>query len=182
MGFIKGLTNIGVDTNPKYMGQWHEKVGAFILNFANIELITYQYLNVLEATEEGFNKNIDSFLSARIDRVTRLLDQTTGISNDVKAEMLTHWSRVKELSKWRNRIAHNPVLPTWKPGSDSNHSPPDVLGIPDMKQMKKTRISNSISIEAMDALISDTFGLAHSLITLMKLKIHNSNKTSLSVE
>ena len=173
MGHIKGLTELGVETNPEYMGGWLERLGGFILNFANIELITYQYLNVLEATEEEFIKNVDSFLSTRIDRVTDLINQSTDLTDPVKSEMIELWSRVKELSKWRNRIAHNPILPTWKPGSDSENSPPDVLGIPDMKQMKNSRISDSISTEAMDALISDTYNLAHRLHTLMK-KAQNS--------
>ena len=173
MGHIKGLTELGVETNPEYMGGWLERLGGFILNFANIELITYQYLNVLEATEEEFIKNVDSFLSTRIDRVTDLINQSTDLTDPVKSEMIELWSRVKELSKWRNRIAHNPILPTWKPGSDSENSPPDVLGIPDMKQMKNSRISDSISTEAMDALISDTYNLAHRLHTLMK-KARNS--------
>jgi len=168
MSFIEGLKNIGVDTNPDYMGVWPHKIGSFVLNFANLELITYQYLNSLEATEENFNKNIDKFLNYRIDRVLNLIQESTNLDVDVKEEMITHWKRVKDLSKWRNRIAHNPVLPTWKPGSDSENSPPDVLGIPDMKQIKINRISDSISLEAMDALINDTFGLANRLLNLMK--------------
>ncbi len=168
MSFVEGLKNIGADANPDYLGVWPHKLGSFILNFANLELITYQYLNSLEATEKEFDENIGKFLSQRIDRVLYLIEESNELGIDVKEEMSKHWNRVKELSKWRNRIAHNPVLPTWKSSRDSNNSPPDVLGIPDMKQIKTNRTSDSLSLEAMDALINDTFGLGNRLLKLMK--------------
>ena len=129
--FIQEL--VGADSNPTYLGRWPEKLGGFILNFANLEFLTYQYLNRLEVTEEEFLKNTDKLLVVRIDRVTSLIEALTNISDETRSEILELWGVVRDLANWRNRIAHNPILPTWKPGSDHDASPPDVLGIPDMK-------------------------------------------------
>ena len=76
------------------------------------------------------------------------------------------------MAKWRNRIAHNPVLPTWKPGSDPENSPPDVLGIPDMKQIpKELKVSDSISLKGLGLLSDETVRVAgrlHELSNTLK--------------
>ena len=95
-----------------------------MLNFANVEFISYKYLDSLEKTEEAFLKNTGKLLSQRIKRIEELLE---ALDFPNKAEILELWGQIRELAKWRNRIAHNPVLPTWKPGSDPENSPPDVL-------------------------------------------------------
>jgi hypothetical protein len=161
MGHIKGLTNLGVAKNEAYMEPWLRQIGMFIINFGAIELVSYKYLNLFEATEGDFLNNIDKFLSKRIEKLVK----ERSLEN--KEEILCNWDNAKELAKWRNRIAHNPVLPTWKPGSDSDNSPPDLLGIPDMKQInKENKISDSISLEGLGKLNDATVEIAEALNAL----------------
>lgn len=164
MAHIKGLTNLGVAKNQAYMEPWLRQVGMFVINFGAIELMSYKFLNTLEETEEDFLKNIDKFLSKRIERIEQLVE---GRDFDNKDEILENWASAKEIAKWRNRIAHNPVLPTWKAGSDAENSPPDLLGIPDMKQIdKENKISDSISLEGLSKLSEATVEIAEALHTL----------------
>ncbi len=135
--------------NPPYMGEWPFLVGQYMLNFGAIELLSFQYLNFLEANRVDFNKNLDQLLGTRINRIVDLINQSQQISAPDKDEIISVWQDAKKLAKWRNRIAHNPVLPTWKPGSDSEHSPPDLLGIPDMRQLKSSNVSDAISPQGM---------------------------------
>lgn len=116
------------------MLEWCQLIGFYMLNFANVELISYKYLDSLEKTEKAFLKDTEKFLSQRISRIEKLIG-ASDFPN--KIEIIELWGQIRELAKWRNRIAHNPVLPTWKPGSDPENSPPDVLGIPDMKEISK---------------------------------------------
>ena len=104
------------------------KIGRYMLNFATIELISYQYLNTLESTREDFNKNLDKLLSGRIQRVRDLVRESSTIPQALKDQIDSLWSDVSDLSQWRNRIAHNPVLLAWKV-NDPAKDPPDVIGI-----------------------------------------------------
>lgn len=153
MAHLRGLANLGVELNPAHMGEWPWKIGQYMLNFGAIELMSYQYLNSLEATRLEFDKNLDRLLSARIDRILQLVKESKTIANEDKAEIEALWLEARELSHWRNRIAHNPVLPTWKPGSDPNRDPPDLIGVPDMRQLKSSDETDSISLRAMNMLI-----------------------------
>ena len=163
MSHLKGLANLGVAINPSFLGDWPMKIGLYMLNFAAIELISYQYLDALEKTREDFNKNLDKLLSARIKRILELLSDSPLIENSHKDEIKSLWETAKELAIWRNRIAHNPVLPTWKPGSDSEKDPPDLIGILDMRQLKTSNISDSISLEGINMLINKTFDVGNQL-------------------
>ena len=126
--------------------------------------------NLTLPTEDNFLKNTSKLLSPRISRIEELVKQK---ELEQKTEIIDLWSKVKELSKWRNRIAHNPVLPTWKPGSDSENSPPDLLGIPDMKQVsKESKITNSISLKGLNKLNNATVELAEKLHELSEAIKH----------
>jgi len=161
MSHVKGITNLGLERNQSYMVEWCRLIGFYMLNFANVELISYKYLDSLEKTEEAFLKNTEQFLSQRINRIEELIG---ALDFPNKAEILQLWGRIRELAKWRNRIAHNPVLPTWKPGSDPQNSPPDMLGIPDIKQIsKESKISDSISLEGLCLLNDETVRVADRL-------------------
>ena len=169
MSHIKGITNLGLDRNKSYMLEWCQLIGFYMLNFANVELISYKYLDSLEKTEEAFLKDTGKFLSQRISRIEELIG-ASDFPN--KIEIIELWDQIRELAKWRNRIAHNPVLPTWKPGSDPENSPPDVLGIPDMKQIsKESKISDSISLNGLGLLNDETVRVAgrlHELSNTLK--------------
>jgi hypothetical protein len=158
-----GLAGMGITVNAPYLGAWPEKVGQFILNFGGIELISYQTLLLLEASEPAFLKNIDQLFSKRVDRLVELLETTDQLTEEERGNAIALWKEARDIARWRNRIAHNPVLPTWKPGSDAERQPPDLLGIPDLRQLKKSAISDSIPIELLDRMINDLVGLAQRL-------------------
>jgi hypothetical protein len=150
MAHLRGLSDLGVLVNSKHLGEWPQKLGLYMLNFAGIELISYQYLNELEPTRASFEENLTRLLGARIDRILELT-AAASITETEKAEVRDAWLEAKELAVWRNRIAHNPVLPTWKPDSDSDRDPPDLFGIPDMRQIKGSNIADSISLPGSTA-------------------------------
>jgi len=168
MSHLKGLTNLGVTVNSPHMGEWPNKIGAYMLNFAGIELLSFQYLNALEPTRQAFNKNLKLLLSARIARILELIDAPAKIPKVDKKRIKLLWQEAGELSKWRNRIAHNPVVPTWKPGSDPDRDPPDLIGVLDVRQLRSGNISDSISLAGLKILIDASADLAQ--------RIHSSAK------
>jgi hypothetical protein len=153
MAHLKGLTNLGVELNPPHLGDWPRTIGSYMMNFAAIELISFHYLDKLEETRADFDKNLNRMLSERIDRILQLITGSSKVHKSDKDNFELLWRECRELSKWRNRIAHNPVLPTWKPESNTNLDPPDLIGIPDMRQLQSGDISNSISLQGMQKLV-----------------------------
>jgi hypothetical protein len=101
-------------------------------------------------------------LSGRIQRIQDLVRDSSTIPQALKAELYSLWSQASDLSQWRNRIAHNPVLPTWKV-SNPEKDPPDLIGIPDMKQLKQSNVTDSISLDGLDRLIDATVKVAQRL-------------------
>ncbi|WP_306553426.1 hypothetical protein [Acidovorax sp.] len=158
-----GFANMGVVLNAPYLGAWPTKIGSFILNFGGIELITYQQLMLLESSREDFVKNVDRLFGKRIDRLVELLAAAPKLQETERTAAIEQWERARELAVWRNRIAHNPALPTWKPGSNADVDPPDVLGVPDFKQFKDGTTSDSIPIELMGMLIDESAAIAQKL-------------------
>jgi hypothetical protein len=166
MGHIAAITNSRIDKNKEYMKPWMTAIGLYMYNFGIIELISYKFLDYLEETEEDFLKNVEKFLSPRIKRITKLAKQKKIKNND---DVVSIWNEVKELSTWRNRIAHNPAVPVWKVGSDSENSPPDFIGIPDIRQLSKnSKISDTISFEELNRLSDTTVMIAERLDTLLE--------------
>ena len=158
---VHGIRTMGLLTDPDSdMGLWPEMIGKFILNFGAIEWLSYMYLIELDPTRESFDKGLERLLIPRIKTLHSLLDRSTSLGTTTKQELRALWDEAKELAKWRNRIAHNPVIPRWKRGSDSDRSPPDMMGVPDVRQLQDGHgISDTLTIAAMHTLID----VAHSL-------------------
>ena len=91
MAHLKNLDEIEVVVNSRYMGEWPLKVGQYILNFGAIELMSYQWLSLIEPSRDEFNKNVDRTLSQRIDRIGILVDLAAHLSDDQKAELKNLW-------------------------------------------------------------------------------------------
>ena len=163
MHALDGLASMGLVLNPPFVGDWPFRVGQYMLNFAAIELLSYQHLLLLEPSRPDFDKNLDRLLAHRVDRLVTLINRHKNLNEAVKDEIKSLWSEAKQLAVWRNRIAHNPMLPTWKPGSDSEKDPPDLLGIPDMRQLKSSNVSDSISLEGMVKLVDASADLGQRL-------------------
>ena len=163
MSHLKGLTNLSVELDSPHLGDWPRTIGSYMMNFAAIELISFHYLDKLESTRDDFNKNLTCLLSARIDRILQLITASPKISESDKADFEALWQECRDLSKWRNRIAHNPVVPTWKAESNVNFDPPDLIGIPDMRQLQSGNTSNSISLKGMQKLVQASADLGKRL-------------------
>lgn len=94
-------------TNVPDMSLWSQSIGGLIINFGGLEFQTLRWLQVLGG-EASAMKARGQKLSQRIDAALALLS-TTNVSSEKQAEAVALWQEVKELSKIRNRIAHNPL-------------------------------------------------------------------------
>lgn len=94
-------------TNVPDMSLWSQSIGGLIINFGGLEFQTLRWLQVLGG-ESAAVKARGQKLSQRIDAVLTLL-AASSVSTEKQVEAVALWQEVKELSKIRNRIAHNPL-------------------------------------------------------------------------
>ena len=93
---------------PEDMSVWAECVGGLILNFGTAEFQTLRWIEVLAGAEAAIAKR-RSLFGARISAAKELIDASMIPSEN---KLLAHdlWDELRELSKFRNQIAHNPLV------------------------------------------------------------------------
>jgi hypothetical protein len=168
MGHRHSLATMGYVADAPYLYAWAEKIGQFIVNFGGIEILTYQYLAHLEGSQEAFDKNFDRLLADRIDRIVKLLPICESLGPGHRAHAADLWGRVRDLTKWRNRIAHNPVLPEWSAHKNREVDPPDRIGLPDVRQFRQGGDGDFIPIEVMNEMVVASADLSRDLHALIE--------------
>ena len=160
---LRGLGKLAFVLNPQDIDPWPLNIGKLMINMTSIELTTYQFLNELESTRERFNSHIGSKLSKRVTRIQSLITNKPDISPQERNYINGLWDEVKRLSRWRNRLAHNPVMFAWKPSSNSKTDPPDVVGVIDVEQLKTGSVSDTLTIEQLNSMINQSARVAGEL-------------------
>lgn len=154
MDSLRGLAGMETELNPRHIGEWPHWIGQFFINFASIELISYQYLNRLEASRADFDMNLRLSLAGRVGRIRSLAAADPSLPPDQKKVIDELWSAVAEHATWRNRIAHNPILLSWKPGAVVDRDPPDELGVIEMRALEGgNTTSPTLSLTALKELV-----------------------------
>ena len=115
-------------TDVPDMSLWSQSIGGLIINFGGLEFQTLRWLQVLGG-EAAAMKARGQRLSKRIDALLVLLT-ASNFSAEIQIEARTLWQEVKDLSEFRNRIAHNPICL----GRDTNTNETN-FSIIDLKKM-----------------------------------------------
>jgi len=111
------------------MSLWSQSIGGLIINFGQIEFQTLRWLQLLgdEASAIAARRNK---LSQRVKAVTDLIAfSQLPAEKQVRAREL--WSEVSDLSRTRNRIAHNPICVGHHPETGE-----PVLSVIDLQKME----------------------------------------------
>jgi hypothetical protein len=111
------------------MTLWSQSIGGLIINFGQIEFQTLRWLQLLGGESAA--------ISARRHKLSRRINAVTGLitcsrlpaEKQVRAHEL--WTEISELSRTRNRIAHNPICVGLHPQTGK-----PVLSVIDLHQME----------------------------------------------
>ncbi|MGB7510574.1 MAG: hypothetical protein WBP54_04705 [Pelodictyon phaeoclathratiforme] len=89
------------------MHLWSQSIGGLIINFGGIEFQSLRWIQILGGETDVVNARKLPLLK-RIDTALAQLENSnlSAIDRDTARKL---WSEVKQLSKMRNRIAHNPL-------------------------------------------------------------------------
>lgn len=113
------------------MSLWSQSIGGLIINFGQIEFQTLRWLELLGGEQAAVRARRDK-LSQRIKAVLALVASSSlPAPSQERARQL--WTEVGELSRTRNRIAHNPICV----GHDSRTGE-STLSVIDLQQMVPT--------------------------------------------
>lgn len=93
---------------PSGVSVWAECVGGLILNFGMLEFQSVRWIEVLSGIDRVIEMR-GRKLSQRI-KVARDAFDASDADVAAKAKVAELWDEVADLSKTRNRIAHNPMI------------------------------------------------------------------------
>lgn len=157
----KGLSGFKLDdpsTQP-----WLVAIGKLMLNFGAIELLTYAWIDRLGGDADAMK---EARFSSRVARIEGLLSSIT-CTDETRSEVLDAWAAAGELAKFRNSMAHNPLVFGWRGRTEDG--PPDFVGLPDFKSRPSevASVKTLIDLRGLEAAINDAARLAQGLEKLL---------------
>jgi hypothetical protein len=111
------------------MALWSQSIGGLIINFGQIEFQTLRWLQLLGGEPAAISVRREK-LARRIKAVTDLI-AASHLSAEKQARADELWTEITELSRTRNRIAHNPICVGRHPQTGE-----PVLSVIDLQQME----------------------------------------------
>lgn len=160
-----GITGFVKDTPQNY--EMAVLLGKFLINFSAIECIAYDWLINLESSSDLKEKYFKEPFAARVDIILRLI-KSKNITFSLRKRIQRQWRATKDMAKFRNVIAHNPIVMVWE--NSNADGPPDTVGIPVMKNYKKNKFDfiPIADTEFLRTAIDDAARIAEDLINLKK--------------
>ena len=115
---------------------FYEAIGKLLINFGAIELWTFSMYSAI-TEDKDYLKLIGKKFSTRCDMM--LKEGKNKLSNKNRKVLETLIVDAKREAKFRNTIAHNPVVFHWKKGKLTSEAP-DYIGLIDIETSAGTKI------------------------------------------
>jgi hypothetical protein len=157
----KGLS--GFKLNDESTQPWLIAIGKLMLNFGSVELLTYAWIDRLGGDADAMK---GARFSNRI-QVIRNLASSVACAEETRRVVLESWATAGEMAKFRNTIAHSPLVFGWR-GRREN-GPPDFIGIPDFKSRPSevASVKTLVELPGIEAAVDDAAHLAQDLEKLL---------------
>jgi len=154
-------------------------MGKLIMNFGGVEFLTYCLIDQLCDNSTDHDTALDQLFMKRFERIEALARQQH-MPDEVLSDIEKVRGTVCVLAKLRNRIAHNPIVQSWK-GKDIEGKPGS-FGIIDMKSQKgKAKpIVHLVSLEKLNRGIDAVAELATNMQSILETVTAEMEKRSQS--
>jgi hypothetical protein len=120
----------GYGVNPSGSDPWLTAIGKLVVNFGALEAQTYFWLAQLRGTVPLPDADMKRLFGPRVDTILSLVPADPHASPHLTG-VQDGWDKAKELSKFRNQIAHSPIVFGWK---GPENGAPDFLKVLDFKE------------------------------------------------
>ena len=156
----------GFDFNNPKTNDLLFAVGKLIMNFGAVEFLTYRLIDQLGEDTTEHDAALDQFFMKRF-KLIEDLARRQGMPEEILSNIETARGPVQELAAFRNKIAHNPIVQSWK-GKDTEGKPGS-FGVIDIKSQKgKDRpIVNIVSLEKLNLGIDAVAELATNIESIL---------------
>jgi len=125
------MSKIQFKKNADFLTSWASAVGKLIINFSGIELETYQWLIQMTVDTEHVYDFEYMVFSKRVNEIEKCVRERA-FSEKWRVTALKKWNEARILSRFRNRIAHNPIMFSWIDPREKGE--PDFIGVIDMQK------------------------------------------------
>jgi len=124
--------------NSPHTEPWLAPIGRLVVNFGALELHSYLWLALLSDENQSEETPIDwglgQFFKQRVDRILLLLPQKL---SDIQlvSDATDGWNEALSIAQFRNAVLHSPLVFAYS--SPDENGCPDVIGLPDVRQLRK---------------------------------------------
>jgi hypothetical protein len=156
----------GFELTSKHIGRWVGAIGKFMINFGGIEWTSFVWMESLSRDDLLKEVAADMPLSKRIELIRKLLDQRA-LPKKLMNEAKSAWGTAEKLAKFRNDIAHNPIVFGWHGPEEAR--PPDFIGSLNFRKLKarKPQMTPLLEFTALTRAIDEAARVAQELHELL---------------
>ena len=169
----------GFDFNNPKANDLVFAVGKLIMNFGAVEFLTYRLIDQLGEDTTDHDAALERLFMNRF-RLIEDLARQQSMPDEILSDIETVRGTVKEMAAFRNKIAHNPIVQTWK--EKDIRSKPGSFGVIDIKSQKgKDRpIVDIVSLKKINLGIDAVVELATNLESILDSVIAEMEKRTQS--
>lgn len=156
---------MGYGKNPAGSNPLLVAIGKFIVNFGALEAATYFWLVQLQGSFPLQDGDVKARFLVRVNHITELAEtKHVPRLEDIRAK----WATALELARFRNRLAHNPIMFGWSGVEQTGE--PDSIRIIDFQTglASGTAGDPSIALPQLNSLVNEVAELAESLQELYR--------------
>ena len=127
----------GLEFHSPKTDQWMIGIGKYLVNFGAVEFLTYALIGALTDDEALYESTKKKQLSERLTLINKLA-KNNDVGDELKSELDKIVEVAKDLSIFRNSLAHNPIFLVENTGNDNTSA---YVGVPNMrKSMKESNV------------------------------------------
>ena len=159
------MSSIRYAIDSPFTSHWAERIGQLIINFSGLEFETYLWLVQISEQPERIQEFAKKRFAPRVTLIKSQIEKY-GYNTKWKADTLAAWAEAIELSKLRNRIAHNPIMFAW--ANKAERGEPDYIGVTEVQGVETPKDGVLLSKASIEGSINQIVSLIKRLEPLRK--------------
>lgn len=155
------MPRINLTQNPAATGPFAEATGMLLMNLAVVEMLTYEYVRLLQRDSKLHEYAKRLKLHDRIEMVCSLVKDRAPLDVVRLETHLALWRALRPHIELRNVVAHNPTMFSVA-GTDPS-APPQLAGVLNLRPRDRTKDAELVSLEEINGSVNAVAAIARKL-------------------